>query len=131
MLKTSTTSASLRRAASLLAVAIVAPCVFVAQAWAARVCPDNRRQVKITHVADDEIVADGKAFHLAPGVLIYTQTNSTLVRGALPENVIARMQLDGNGDVRRVWILDDDEILVRPWWQFWRRDQPQSADRSP
>ena len=42
--------------------------------------------------------------------------------------VVARVQVDPNGDVRRIWLLADDEILVRPWWQFWKRDQPQSGE---
>ncbi len=96
-------------------------------ALAARTFPENSRQVRITEVADDAIVADGRALHLAPGVLIFAPGNSTLVRSALPAGVIARVQVDLNGDVRRIWLLADDEILVRPWWQFWKRDQPQSG----
>ena len=92
---------------------------------AARTFPENSRQVKITQVADDAIVADGQPLHLAPGVLIFTPTNATLVRGQLPSGVIARVQVDLNGDVRRIWLLGDDEVIVRPWWQFWKSEQPQ------
>ncbi len=95
-------------------------------AQAARNFPQNSVQVKITRVADDAIVADGKPLHLAPGVLIYTPANSTLVRGALPPDVIARVQLDLNGDVRRIWLLADDEIVDKPsWWQFWKSEKLQ------
>lgn len=97
-------------------------------AFAARTFPQNSRQVKITQVADDGIVADGRSLHLAPGVLIFSTTNTTLVKSALPAGVIARVQVDLNGDVRRIWLLADDEILERPWWQFWKRDQPQAAE---
>jgi hypothetical protein len=100
-------------------------------AHAARTFPQNSIQVKITDVADDAIVADGKALHLAPGVLIFTPSNLTIVRSALPTDVIARVQLDLNGDVRRIWLLADDEILLRPWWQFWKRDQPQQQKDQP
>lgn len=106
-----------------LALALATSCTLV---WAARTFPQNSRQVKITAVADDRIVADGTELHLAPGVLIFTASNATLVQGAMPAPVIARVQIDLNGDVRRIWLLADDEILVRPWWQFWRRDQPQA-----
>ncbi len=92
---------------------------------AARTFPQNSVQVKITKVADDAIVADGEPLHLAPGVLIYTPSNATLVRGALPPDVTARVQLDLNGDVRRIWLLADDEIIDKPsWWQFWKSEQP-------
>ena len=106
-----------------VALSLVASCSIV---WAARTFPQNSRQVKITQAADGVIVADGRTLHLAPGVLIFTSTNATLVRGALPTNVIARVQVDLNGDVRRIWLLADDEILVRPWWQIWKSDQPQA-----
>ena len=100
----------------------------IAPAHAARSFPQNSVQVKITQVADDAIVADGKPMHLAPGVLIFTPSNATLVRGALPPNVIARVQLDLNGDVRRIWLLADDEVIDKPsWWQFWKSEQPKTV----
>ncbi len=112
-----------------LALVLAAGC---AAADAARTFPQNSRQVKITQVADDAIVADGRTLHLAPGVLVFTASNATVVRGQLPAGVIARVQLDLSGDVRRIWLLADDEILVRPWWQFWKSEQPQVAqDGSP
>jgi hypothetical protein len=99
--------------------------------WAARTFPQNSRQVKITAVADDAIVADGDTLHLAPGLLVFNTINVTVVRSALLPGTIARVQLDQNGDVRRIWILTDDEILVRPWWQFWNRSQPQADPLQP
>ncbi len=107
---------------AVLALSLAACCTL---AWAARAFPQNSQQVKITEVADDRIVADGRELHLAPGVIILTINNSTMVKGSMPAPVIARVQVDLNGDVRRIWLLADDEILVRPWWQFWVRDQPQ------
>jgi hypothetical protein len=98
---------------------------------AAREFPQNSRQVKITAVADDAIVADGNTLHLAPGVLIFTTTGTTVVRSALTPTVIARVQLDLNGDVRRIWVLADDEILHWPWWQFWHFRQPQADPTTP
>lgn len=98
--------------------------VFTAAAFAARTFPQNSRQVRITTVTDDAIVANGKTLHTAPGLLVFTSNNTTLVRGALPANIIARVQVDPNGDVQRIWLLADDEVLQRPWWQLWG-DQPQ------
>ncbi len=102
-----------------------------ASAHAARTFPQNSRQVNITAVTGDSIVADGDTLHLGPGVLIYSTTGTTIVHSALPSGVIARVQFDLNGDVRRIWLLADDEILRRPWWQFWRRGQPQSEPVIP
>ena len=124
----STAPTDRRTAKSLAAlVALTMSLAVAAPALAARTFPQNSRQVRITQVADDAIVADGTTLHLAPGVLVFTETNTTLVRSALPPGVIARVQLDLNGDVRRIWMLADDEILVRPWWQCWKREQPQTA----
>jgi hypothetical protein len=121
-------SLTTRIAHATLAVALAAS---AGMAFGARVFPQNSRQVKITSVADNAIVADGDTLALPPGVLIFTPTNTTIVRSALQAPVIARVQLDLNGDVRRIWILADDEILVRPWWQFWKRSQPQSDPTTP
>lgn len=104
----------------LAAALALALCVACGLAAAARTFPQNSRQVRITDVADDAIIADGRALPLAPGVVIFTTTNATLVKGALPAPVIARVQLDPDGAVRRIWLLADDEIFVRSWWQFWR-----------
>lgn len=98
---------------------------------AARAFPQNSRQVRITAVADNAIVADGDTLHLAPGVLVYDTIGMTVVKGSVPAGVIARVQLDLNGDVRRIWLLAEDEILVRPWWQFWNRRQPQADPLQP
>lgn len=116
--------AAVRRAA--LWCACTCALLIVEVADAARTFPQNSLQVKITQVADDGIVADGKALHLAPGVVIFTPSNTTLVRGALPSHVIARIQLDLQGDVRRIWLLADDEIIDKPsWWQIWKSEQRQ------
>ena len=53
------------------------------------------------------------------------------MRSALHADVVARIQVDLNGDVRRVWLLADDEVLVRPWWQFWKRSQPEGQPDDP
>src|ERR1700760_2128479 len=74
-------------------------------AHAARTFPENSHQVRITGVADDAIIADGRVLHVSPAVLIYTPTNSTIVKSALQPGIIARIQLDMNGDVRKIWIL--------------------------
>jgi len=110
---------------------VLAFSMLVDVAQAARTFPQNSRQVRITAVTDDSIVADGDTLHLAPGVLIFTTTGSTIVKSALPDHVIARVQLDMNGDVRRIWLLAPDEILQWPWWHFWHFSQPQADPTTP
>ena len=126
------TSTPIRRLRPLAAgLALAGALMFAVDAHAARTFPQNSRQVKITDVADDAIKADGDVLHLAPGLVIFTTTGTTVIRSALPTGVIARVQLDMNGDVRRIWLLADDEILTWPWWQFWHRGQPQADPTLP
>jgi hypothetical protein len=107
--------------ARLAALLAVAACLVAGDALAARTFPENSHQVRISAVADDAIVADGDTLHLSPAVLIFTQTNATIVRGALTAPVLARVQLDMNGDVRRIWLLNPEEVIPRPWWKLWGR----------
>jgi hypothetical protein len=108
---------------SFLSFVLLAAALFAAAplAYAARTFPDNSHQVWISAIADDAIIADGDALHVSPAVLIFNPTNSTIVKGALEPGVMARVQLDMNGDVRRIWILNRDEIIPRPWWKLWGR----------
>jgi hypothetical protein len=116
---------------ALLATSVVVAATLAAgDARAARTFPENSHQVRITAVADDAIVADGDTLHMSPAVVIFTTSNATIVRGALPAPVIARVQLDMNGDVRRIWLLNREEIIPRPWWKLWGR-QPDGNPSPP
>lgn len=108
-----------------LVVATVLAIAWGSIAHAARVFPENSFQARVTRVADDSIDASGRTLHLAPGVLVYTPTNTTLVKSALPSDVLVRIQLDFQGEVRRIWLLADDEVVRKPWWMFWKSEQTQ------
>jgi|GEM_PF-1710438 len=119
------------RLASPRIVLFVAAALLSAHAFAARVFPQNTFQVKVHAVSDDTLVANKHSLHLAPGVLIFSPSNSTIVKGEMPVGVYARVQLDLNGDVRRIWLLTPDEVIYTPWWNFWSSDdikeQPNSV----
>ena len=122
-------SATSRLSSLLLATACA--CALVGNAFAARVFPQNSIQVVINAFTDDTLVANNREIHLAPGVLIFTQTNATIVKSQLPVDAYARIQIDLNGDVRRIWLLTADEIVYKPWWNFWGsndiKEQPNSV----
>jgi hypothetical protein len=77
-----------------------------------RAFPANSVQVRIQAVNDPYLVASGKTYHMPPGMLIYNSNNMTIVRSALPVHVFARIQLDFNGELRRIWILNRDEVNI-------------------
>ncbi len=98
---------------------------FASFAQAARTFPQNSFQTRIHTVLGDAIEAHGKVYHLGPGVLVYSSANTTVVHSAIPTGVLVRVQLDFQGDVRRIWVLADDEIVIPSWWRFWNRDETQ------
>ncbi len=73
--------------------------------------PANSVQVKIEAINDPYIKASGKTYQMPPGMLIFSANNMTIVRGALTAGVMARIQLDLNGDLHRIWILNPEEVV--------------------
>ena len=51
----------------------------------------------------------GKVVRLAPGGIIYDQSNRTIVHGALPADVDVAFTTDMQGDVARIYILTPQE----------------------
>lgn len=86
-------------------------------AWAGRNFPPDSFQVQVEAVSEGQMVIDGVIATMAPGVVVYGPQNTTLVRSALPSGVTARIEFDGNCMIRRVWILQDEEIVPVPMYQ--------------
>ena len=100
------------RTRRILAILAATPLI-LAPGWAAaleREFPINSRLVKIQSVNDPFLTASGKRYHMPPGLLIFNSNNTTIVRNALPTGISARIQLDLNGDLRRIWILTPEEL---------------------
>ena len=53
---------------------------------------------------------DGKAYRLAPGGIIVDQNNRTLLHAQIPEQAVALIVFDSNGDVQRMFLLTADEL---------------------
>ena len=55
------------------------------------------------------VVLGGKVVRLAPGGVIYDQSNRTIVHGALPADADVAFTTDMQGDVARIYILTPQE----------------------
>jgi hypothetical protein len=80
-----------------------------------RVFPGNSTQVALQAVNDPYLTVDGEIVQMSQGVLIFGPTNSTIVRGALQPGWI-RLQFDPQCMVRRIWVLNDEEVTSVPIW---------------
>ncbi len=52
----------------------------------------------------------GKTYRLAPGARIFDAWNRIVMPPALPEDARVLYQIDGNGDLSRVWLLTPEEL---------------------
>jgi hypothetical protein len=82
-----------------------------------RVFPENSYQVTLDNVSDPYLTVDGELVQMSQGVLIFGPTNSTIVRGALQAGSWVRIQFDPQCAVRRIWVLNEEEVVSVPVWQ--------------
>ncbi len=74
-----------------------------------RVFPGNSTQVHLDSIGDNYLTVNGAPVRMSASVLVYGPSNSTMVRGALQANTYARIQFNEVCEVRRVWVLTDEE----------------------
>jgi hypothetical protein len=74
-----------------------------------RSIPGEAKRAEIRHVQDTLVELNGATARLAPGVQIRDAENRLIVPTAIPPGVLAKYLLDGQGHVRRVWILSPAE----------------------
>src|SRR5690606_32917375 len=70
-----------------------------------RTIPPDAKRAKVKHVQGMTIAVDGKAHSLSAGAQIRDAENRILVPAALAGEVLAKVQLNPQGQVHRVWIL--------------------------
>jgi len=80
--------------------------------------PADSYQVHLQAISDPAITIDGTTVQLAAGVLIFNGNNTTLVKGMLPADVVVRVEFNGQCQVKRMWILNEDEIIHRSFWEW-------------
>jgi hypothetical protein len=84
-------------------------------AWAQRMVqiPAVATRADITFQGSADVVVDGKAARLAPGVRIFDTNNMLVMYGSLSGTVKAKLVLETtSGLVQSVWILTDREIAM-------------------
>src|ERR1700741_5299721 len=64
---------------------------------------------KITAASASQVEIDGKVYRLAPGTRILNQRNLTVTPNMVQPNAAARYMLNEGGQVRAIWLIDEDD----------------------
>lgn len=99
----------------LLAAIVVALGVTLAGDVAAQLrrIPDDAKRGTFTAGPIPAVEIDGKPYRLAPGARILGPNNSTVTPNQVPPKSTVRYQLDGQGQVRVVWVLTAAEAATK------------------
>lgn len=82
-----------------------------------RVMPSDSYQVMIQALNLPSLTIDGTTVQLAAGALIFTPENRTITNQALTVDTIVRVQFNNNCQIKKMWLLSEDEIIHVPWWK--------------
>ncbi|MEW5865027.1 MAG: hypothetical protein AB1773_15770 [Pseudomonadota bacterium] len=74
-----------------------------------RSIPADAKRGTLSHVQEMTVLLDGKPARLAPGAQIRDGENRIVLPTQLPPGSPVKYQLDGEGNLRRVWILTPAE----------------------
>lgn len=74
-----------------------------------RPIPDDAQRGQIRHVGELVVEIDGRRVELAPGAQIRDADNRIILPVALPPGAAVKYRIDGNGQVRQVWLLSAEE----------------------
>ncbi len=97
---------------------LVAACALAAPAAAqvARQFPADALRGQIVFAQPPEALLNGQPVRLAPGARIRGQDNMLVMSASLlGQKGLVHYTVDGNGQLRDVWILRPDEIARKPW----------------
>jgi len=84
-----------------------------------RAFPSDSFQVMLTAVSDPYLTIDGTVVQMSNAVIIFGPTNTTVVHNVLQPNSWIRIQFDGACLVRRIWIINSEEVAPVPFWSGW------------
>jgi hypothetical protein len=95
----------------LLQLFMISACLLSASAHAQlRTIPGEAKGGELRHAQDGASLSiGGVALRLAPGAQIRDESNRIVFLGAVPAGAQVKYLLDGDGEVRRVWILTPEE----------------------
>lgn len=78
-----------------------------------RVIPADAQRGKLVAIEINEAKIDRKVFRMAPGARILNANNLTVTPNQTPTGVLVRYQVDGQGQIRTIWVLAPDEVQRR------------------
>jgi len=81
----------------------------LAQTAVFRTLPADAKHGYLSHLRDNLVDLDGREIKLAPGAQIRGANNLIVLPAALPRNSRVGYQLNGSGELARVWILTTEE----------------------
>jgi hypothetical protein len=71
--------------------------------------PADALSGKITAATASQVEIDGKVLRLAPGARILNQRNLTVTPNMVASGSSARYALNAGGQVRAIWLVDDND----------------------
>ena len=78
-------------------------------AHAGRILPPDAVADELKDSKYPYVLIGGRQFHLAPGSKIFDQNNRIILPNYLPRSATVLYQLDGNGDLIKMWLLTPAE----------------------
>jgi hypothetical protein len=89
-----------------------------AQAQQNRILPADSYQVRIDEIAPPMVTIDGTTVQIAAGSLIFTGDGRTITSNNLTAGTLVRVEFNFQCQIKKIWVLNDDEIIPRPWYFF-------------
>jgi len=97
-----------------LIIAVVGLCIsFGVAAQVLRMIPADAQRGKVAAIEVGSVKIDSKVFRMAPGARILNASNLTITPNQVVINSLVRYQLDGQGQIRTIWILTSEEAKRR------------------
>ncbi|TAK92480.1 MAG: hypothetical protein EPO06_01360 [Burkholderiaceae bacterium] len=94
---------------AILALSLLSSVITPAVAQQFRRIPPNLPTVQITGISYPQVKLGDRVYRLAPGALIYSEQNSTLVSNQVTVGAVAKVWFNAQGEVQTLWILTPQE----------------------
>jgi hypothetical protein len=85
----------------------------VAAQLSVRTIPADAKRGTVGAIDVGAVSIDGKTLRLSPGARILSAGNLTVTPNQVATGTLVRYELDGQGQVRTIWILTPDEAKRR------------------
>lgn len=97
----------------LLSLLVFVGCLgFSLGAVAGRVLPPAAKAGEMTASQYPEVKVDGTVYRLAPGAVLFDQSNRAILPGYLPQAAKVFYLLDMQGQISKLWIMTPEEAAA-------------------